>query len=59
MRSRLGIWPLSLGSCLSTVMAGHVPAIHAFSLTEVKAWIPGTSPGMTHGGNRMSARASA
>jgi hypothetical protein len=30
------------------VMAGLVPAIHAFSLHRVsKTWMPGTSPGMT------------
>src|SRR5439155_20559361 len=33
-------------SCLSTVMAGLVPAIHVF-LPESKAWMPGTRPGMT------------
>jgi hypothetical protein len=29
-------------------MAGLVPAIHVFSVAiPVKAWMPGTSPGMT------------
>ncbi|RJF69958.1 hypothetical protein D4Q52_18695 [Rhodopseudomonas palustris] len=28
-------------------MAGLVPAIHAFSCVGRKAWMPGTSPGMT------------
>jgi hypothetical protein len=32
----------------SIVMAGHVPAIHAFLLLRVsKTWMPGTRPGMT------------
>jgi hypothetical protein len=30
----------------SAVMAGLVPAIHAFP-SPSKAWMPGTSPGMT------------
>jgi hypothetical protein len=30
----------------SNVMAGLVPAIHAF-VTARKTWMPGTSPGMT------------
>src|SRR5471032_1175730 len=29
-------------------MAGRVPAIHAFAIHERKAWMPGTSPGMTN-----------
>jgi hypothetical protein len=29
------------------VMAGLVPAIHVFLQTAAKAWMPGTSPGMT------------
>jgi hypothetical protein len=30
------------------VMAGLVPAIHVFDCcASVKAWMPGTSPGMT------------
>jgi hypothetical protein len=28
-------------------MAGLVPAIHVFSFLGLKAWMPGTSPGMT------------
>jgi hypothetical protein len=28
-------------------MAGFIPAIHVFSLSVVKTWMPGTSPGMT------------
>jgi hypothetical protein len=32
-----------------TVMAGLVPAIHAsFNLNVLKAWMPGTRPGMTN-----------
>jgi hypothetical protein len=30
-----------------SVMAGFIPAIHVFSLSVVKTWMPGTSPGMT------------
>src|SRR5882757_5074606 len=30
-----------------SVMAGLVPAIHVFSGTGSKTWMPGTSPGMT------------
>ncbi|MEA2795263.1 MAG: hypothetical protein QOI87_2643 [Bradyrhizobium sp.] len=29
------------------VMAGLVPAIHAFVSQQRKAWMPGTRPGMT------------
>jgi hypothetical protein len=32
---------------LHIVMAGLVPAIHVFSDPRFKAWMPGTSPGMT------------
>jgi len=32
---------------LFIVMAGLVPAIHAFLLAFVKTWMPGPSPGMT------------
>jgi hypothetical protein len=28
------------------VMAGRVPAIHAFNVHVPKTWMPGTSPGM-------------
>jgi hypothetical protein len=28
-------------------MAGLVPAIHVFAPEERKAWMPGSSPGMT------------
>jgi hypothetical protein len=28
-------------------MAGLVPAIHALSRGDLKAWMPGTRPGMT------------
>jgi hypothetical protein len=28
-------------------MAGLVPAIHVFLVVVAKAWMPGTSPGMT------------
>jgi hypothetical protein len=42
--------------CRSTklaVMAGLVPAIHAFACCEaVKAWMPGMKPGMTTLGAR-------
>jgi hypothetical protein len=36
-------------ACTSiSVMAGLVPAIHVFfSISTVKTWMPGTSPGMT------------
>jgi hypothetical protein len=30
-----------------SVMAGLVPAIHVFSISAVKTWMPGTSPGVT------------
>ena len=30
-----------------TVMAGLVPAIHAFASAQLKTWMPGTSPSMT------------
>jgi hypothetical protein len=30
-----------------TVMAGLVPAIHAFASEQLKTWMPGTRPGMT------------
>ena len=33
--------------CLSAVMAVLVTAIHVFLVFEKKAWMPGTSPGMT------------
>ena len=29
-------------------MAALVAAIHAFDLSKLKAWMPGTSPGMTN-----------
>ena len=32
---------------LFTVMAGLVPAIHAFGATAEETWMPGTRPGMT------------
>jgi hypothetical protein len=32
---------------LSSVMAGLVPAIHAFLVKPLKTWMPGTRPGMT------------
>jgi hypothetical protein len=31
------------------VMAGLVPAIHAFNLLASKTWMPGARPGMTNG----------
>jgi hypothetical protein len=35
-------------------MAGLVPAIHVFQLAWLlKPWMPGTSPGMTDGAERM------
>jgi hypothetical protein len=35
-------------SCVTVfVMAGLVPAIHVFTPPQSKAWMPGTSPGMT------------
>jgi len=30
------------------VMAGLVPAIHVFVAASLKAWMPGTRPGMTN-----------
>jgi hypothetical protein len=37
---RLGFEPM-------LVMAGLAPAIHVFLAAHVKAWMPGTRPGMT------------
>jgi hypothetical protein len=33
---------------LQAVMAGLVPAIHAFGYSRSKAWMPATSAGMTN-----------
>jgi hypothetical protein len=36
------------GFTKSAVMAGLVPAIHAFKpIAAIKTWMPGTRPGMT------------
>jgi hypothetical protein len=32
---------------------GFAPAIHVFRLKVAKAWIPGTSPGMTNSSERL------
>lgn len=32
---------------LFSVMAGFVPAIHAFGMIGTRTWVPGTRPGMT------------
>jgi hypothetical protein len=42
--------PIALSKCgqiILSVMVGLVPAIHVFLAETVKAWMPGTSPGMT------------
>jgi hypothetical protein len=42
-------WPAAFSRReANSVMAGLVPAIHAFALAAaVKTWMPGTRPGMT------------
>ncbi|KYG24251.1 hypothetical protein SE92_31620 [Bradyrhizobium sp. AT1] len=44
---------VSASSRLHIVMAGLVPAIHAYG-TERRTWMPGTTPGMTTGDAQSS-----
>jgi D-alanyl-D-alanine dipeptidase len=43
---------------LTAVMAGLVPAIHAFALFQRRTWMPATSPGITLAKSRALSRAS-